>query len=106
MKKSIIAAIVIVAALTSASCKKDEKAARVAAEVEAAQMEGRNAAKEFVNTQWKDTLELQDRLLQVRARQSKYVMNKQPEAAVAFDSTFVSTLKTVRPDVAAHLDRH
>lgn len=90
-------------AVAVASCGRTEQAEAVEAEVEAAQMEGRNAAREFVNTQWKDTMELQRRLLEVRSRQSKYVEAKQPAAAEAFDSTFVSTLRTVRPDIARYI---
>lgn len=86
-------------------CKKTEQTEALTAEIEAAQIEGRNAAREFVNREWKDTMELQNRLLQVRSMQSKYEEARMPEAAAAFDSTFVSTLRTVRPDVARELDK-
>lgn len=101
--KKILCMAILLAALTA--CKGTERAESVEAAVEAAQMEGRTAAREFVNAQWKDTMELQKRLLEVRSRQSKYVENKMPEAAAAFDTAFVNTLKTVRPDVARHLDK-
>ncbi len=87
------------------SCKGTERSESVAAEIEAAQMEGRNAAREFVNSQWKDTMELQSRLLEARSRQSKYEEAKMPEAAAAFDTAFVNTLKTVRPDIASQLEK-
>lgn len=101
MKKHLYA---VMALLAFAGCRGTEHSEAVTAEIEAAQMEGRTAAREFVNAQWKDTMELQRRLLEVRVRQSKYVENKMPEAAAAFDSAFVGTLKTVRPDIARHLD--
>lgn len=99
MKKQIIIPLCL-AALLSAACGRTEHTEAVTAEIEAAQMEGRNAAREFVNTRWKDTLELQRRLLEVRSRQSKYIEAKDTDAAVAFDTTFVNTLRTVRPDIA------
>lgn len=91
--------------LVLSACAGTERTEAVTAEIEAAQMEGRNAAREFVNAEWKDTMELQNRLLQVRSKQSKYVEGKMPEAAAAFDSAFVGTLRTVRPDIARELDR-
>lgn len=87
----------------SAACSRTEKTEAVTAEITAAQMEGRNAAKEYVTKQWKDTLELQSLLMETRARQSKYVLKGDTAAARAFDDAFVSTLQTVRPDVARHL---
>ena len=89
-----------------AACGGIERSEGVTAEIEAAQMEGRNAARQFVNRTWKDTLQLQHRLLEVRSMQSKYVIDGNPEAAAAFDSAFVSTLRTVNPEIARHLDRH
>lgn len=89
----------------SAACSQTEKTEAVTAEITAAQMEGRNAAKEYVTKQWKDTIELQRLLLETRSRQSKYVIKGDTAAARAFDDAFVSTLKTVRPDIARHLTR-
>ena len=102
MKQYVFATVALLAFV---GCRGTERAEAVEAAVEAAQMEGRTATREFVNAQWKDTMELQKRLLEVRAKQSKYVENKVPEAAAAFDTAFVNTLKTVRPDVARHLDK-
>jgi hypothetical protein len=48
-------------------------------------------------------MELQQRLLTARAKSSKYEMAGQPRAKEAFDSAFVSTIRTVRPEVAAQL---
>lgn len=73
--------------------------------VDEARIEAREAARKFVNRPWRDTVELQSQLLEVRAMQSKYRQAGREESAAAFDSTFVSTLKTVRPEIAAHLER-
>lgn len=105
MKKSkiMISALVAVVAMTMAACGGTEKTEAITAEITAAQMEGRNAAKEYATKQWKDTLELQQLLLETRARQSQYTLKGDTAAARAFDEAFVSTLKTVRPDLAKHL---
>lgn len=89
--------------LSTASCADTEKAEYVAAQVEAAQMQGRNAARRFVNREWRDTMELQGLLLEARAGRTQFMNDTFPEIAAAYDSTFVSTLKTVRPDIAVHL---
>lgn len=87
------------------SCSKTDKAAEDAADTEAAIIEGREAARIFVQRNWKDTTELQGLLLEARTRQSKYRMAGKERSAQAFDSAFVSTLRTVRPDVARELDK-
>lgn len=90
----------------SKAAKSMEQSEETTAMIEAAMIEGRNTAKAFATKQWKDTLELQRHLLEAKSVQSKYVINKQPKCAAAFDSTFVSTMKTVRPDLASHLAAH
>lgn len=74
-----------------------------AADIEAAHNDGRETARQFVNRPWRDTLELQRALLEARAEQSKYTRAGRQESAAAFDSAFVSTLRTIRPDVAREL---
>lgn len=81
-----------------------QKSQESAAEIEAAQIEGREAARIFVNRPWRDTMELQSHLLEVRAQQSKYQVAGKPESAAAFDSAFVATLRTVRPEIARELE--
>lgn len=100
---AIAAALVIMTGATACSGK-TEKTEETVADIEAAQLEGREAARVFVNRPWRDTVELQSSLLEARARQSKYVRAHKPQSAAAFDSAFVSTLKTVRPDVARELE--
>lgn len=87
------------------SCSKTDKAAEDVADTEAAIIEGREAARIFVQRNWKDTTELQGLLLEARTKQSKYRMVGKERSAQAFDSAFVSTLRTVRPDVARELDK-
>ncbi|MCM1369993.1 MAG: hypothetical protein NC204_06420 [Candidatus Amulumruptor caecigallinarius] len=72
-------------------------------ELEEARNTGREAARVFVNTVWKDTLEIQRQLLESRVAKSKFDGKKDCEQL--FDSAFISTVKTIRPDVAAELEK-
>ncbi|MCM1377373.1 MAG: hypothetical protein NC097_06235 [Clostridium sp.] len=83
-----------------------EQAEETAAEIEAAQMMGRDAARDFVNRQWDDTLQLQGALLEVRSIQSKFTIEGKKKSAAAFDSAFISTMRTVRPELSVHLDKY
>lgn len=82
------------------SCSQTEKTEEATADITAAQMEGRRAAGKLLAPDWKDTMELQNALLEVKATQSKYVMEGKTKSAEAFDSAFISTLRTVNPDLA------
>lgn len=107
MKKAIFAIIsAIVLATGMAACgTKTDKGEEAAADIEAAMIEGREAARKFLNRPWKDTTELQSQLLEARAGQSKYVTTGRPRCAATYDSAFVSTLRTVKPDVARELEK-
>lgn len=74
-----------------------------AAQIEAASLDGREAAREFVSREWKDTFELQQRLAEASSRRGAY--DSLPQSRAAFDSTFISTIRTVRPDVARELEK-
>ena len=83
----------------------NNKAAEEEADIIAAQMEGREAARIFVGKEWKDTTELQKLLLEARSRRTKYDTIGKSKAAAAYDSAFVSTVRTVRPDIARHIGK-
>lgn len=83
--------------------KKFEQGQENAADVEAAMMQGREAARIFINRKWTDTAELQRNLLEARARRCVYDTTGRRESAAAFDSGFVSTIRTVNPEIARHL---
>lgn len=87
------------------SCNKTQTAGETAAALEEARIDGREAARIFVNRPWKDTVELQCQLLEARAKQSKYVTAGRKQSAAVFDSAFVSTLRTVRPEMARELEK-
>lgn len=88
-----------------AGCAQTEKTEGVTAEITAAQMEGRRAAGIILGPEWKDSTKLQNALLEAKAKQSEYLINGKPECAEAFDSTFLSTIRSVNPDLAKKLTR-
>lgn len=84
-------------------CRETEHTESITAEITAAQMEGRRAAGEILGPEWNDSSKLQSKLIEIKARQSRYIIKGQPDCARAFDSTFVSTIRTVNPDLAKKL---
>lgn len=82
------------------SCAHTEKTEAITAEITAAQMEGRRAAGRILGPEWTDTAKLQRALIETKVQQSKYLIAGKPDCAEAFDSTFISTIRTVNPDLA------
>lgn len=95
----------VVTACTAKEAGQIEESEATTAEIEAAQMQGREAARRFVNREWKDSLELSKHLLEVAAQRSHYTMQKRYKERDAFDSTFISTVRTVRPGLAIEIER-
>lgn len=93
----LISAFIIICC---AACSQTEKTEEVTAEITAAQMEGRRAAGLIVGPEWKDSLKLKQALLDAKVRQSKYIIDGKPQCAEAFDSTFISTIRSVNPELA------
>lgn len=83
-----------------ASCSQTEKTEEITAEITAAQMEGRRAAGLILGPEWKDSAQLKKALIETKVQQSKYLINGKPKCAEAFDSTFISTIRAVNPDLA------
>lgn len=100
MKKTLYAAMLFVTMLCSCGDKHDHADD---AELQEAMASGREAAREIVSRQWKDTVELQRLILEVKARQSRYLMENRKECAEAFDSGFVSGVKAVNPSLAREI---
>ena len=86
-----------------ASCSQTEKTEAVTAEITAAQMEGRRAAGIILGPEWKDSVQLQRALLDARAKQSRYIIEGKQHSGEAFDSTFISTIRTVNPELGRKL---
>ena len=91
------------AVLALASCS-SSGSGESAAEIEQATNAGREAARKFVNTVWTDTLALQTQLLEARANACRYD-TASPRQKAAYDSAFVSTIRTIRPEIARELEK-
>ncbi|MBD5311999.1 MAG: hypothetical protein HDS13_07590 [Bacteroides sp.] len=96
--------ILSVPLLLSAACAGTEQPGNVNTGIEQAKIDGRSYARLIVNRNWAgDTMGLQNNLLEVRARQSRYILEGHREEAAAFDSAFLSTLRAVEPQLANKL---
>lgn len=80
-------------------CAETEKTEGVTAEITAAQMEGRNAARPFLSREWKDTTGLGAMMHVVNEKKAAYIADKKPECAAAFDSTFYHTIRSIMPEL-------
>lgn len=84
-----------------------EEAEAVAAQMTAAQMEaakeGRSAARAIITKEWRDTMRLQEAILEARAVSSKYEMQGNMKCKQTFDTAFFNTIRTVRPELADEL---
>ncbi|MCH5231788.1 MAG: hypothetical protein J1F43_08350 [Muribaculaceae bacterium] len=81
-------------------CSQTERTEAITAEITAAQMEGRRAAGIILGPEWRDTTQLMKALMDAKVKQSRYIIDGKPECAEAFDSTFISTIRSVNPDLA------
>ncbi len=109
MKSSVVINAILGLTLTVMSscsgCADTEHTEGITAEITAAQMEGRSAARTFVNREWRDSTKLQQHLLEAKSRREKYIDEGKPECAAAYDSAFISTIRAVRPNLARSIER-
>jgi len=81
------------------SCSYSEKTETAYADVNAAHMQGRNTARDIINRQWNDTIELMQAMKKARAGKIRYDSTGHPECVAAFDSAFIGTIRAVRPNL-------
>lgn len=99
------AAVALLIVASACGGKKEfEEAEESQAEIEAAMMQGRTSAREFVNKRWNDTIELMRNLLDAKSVQSQYLIQNKPRQAEAFDSGFIRTVRAVDPGLAATIE--
>ena len=103
IRKVTFLSMITTLALISSGCSKTDKGEEAAAQVEAAMMQGREAARIFVNKEWPDTAELRTRIAAARSRRTHYDTLGMKRSAEAFDSGFVSTIRTINPEIAKHI---
>lgn len=102
LKLTLIALLVSVFACCNHSSNSTEENV---AEIEKAASAGREAARELVNREWEDSMQLQNKILEVKSIQSKYLIDKKEKSAEAFDSAFFSLIKTVDPELAKRITK-
>lgn len=87
----------------SKEAKSLEKSEETTAMIEAAVMQGRTDARRIVNLQFKDSMEFHGALLEANAHKSAYQLENKPRCQAAYDSAFISTIRTTRPDLSRQL---
>ena len=97
-----LAAIISILLFADCSgCTSIEHSEEVTAEVTAAQIEGRRAARELIHYQWKDSAQLRQKYREIQHLRDSVAPGKTAE----FDSTFMSTLRIVEPTLAFAIQR-
>lgn len=109
MKKFIkymgVGLVVACGLLTSCGSKTADGEIKVnSKDLEQAHNAGREAARVFVSKEWKDTFQLQQMLMEANSNGSQF--DSIPRLRAAYDSAFISTIRTVRPQVAAALEQY
>lgn len=97
MNKFCLLSAALILTLASAACGRTEKTEAVTADIEAAQMQGKEAARWLLHQEIADSAELSLRAEQARARKYELEKEGKKEEAAAFDSAFVKTVKAVDP---------
>ena len=76
-----------------------------ASEIDAARIEGRIAARKILTRSWRDTGELVTKIEKARSLRARYDSLGHRQAAEAFDSSFVSTIRHLNPVLGKIVDR-
>ncbi len=111
-KTALICGCIAMAACGKTMSEEDRE--RSAAEAEVAEqissdelmdpaVAARNEAKKFISHEWKDSLELHKQILEARAAKSEYEVAGRHRDAEVFDSVFIATLRTIKPDLARQI---
>ncbi len=89
--------------LLLSACANTERTEAITAEITAAQMEGRNAARDIVIYPWNYPTGVSKAITKARIPRMKYDTIGHKAATAAFDTTFNQTIRTVRPELAKKL---
>lgn len=87
----------LIAAAALAGCAGNEKAEEATADITAAQMMGRNSARDILTRNWKDTALLMKEISMARSQKCRFDTTGHPECGAAFDTAFIRTLRAVDP---------
>lgn len=86
-------------------CRGTEHTEAVTAEITAAQMEGRTAARDFIRQDWRDTSKVAQRLDTIERRKARFREEGRNDCAEAYDTAFVRALRAVKPDLGKAVDK-
>ncbi|MDE6272053.1 MAG: hypothetical protein K2M31_03495 [Muribaculaceae bacterium] len=73
------------------------------AQLEEARNAGREAARKIITREFADSMEFHGAILDANAERSRFSLQNRKESEAAFDSAFISTIRTTRPDLARQL---
>lgn len=107
IKNIYIGILSICSAIIFTACggqKSNESITVTTSELEDAHNAGREAAREFINKNWTDTLMLQEALIEASSKGAPY--DSIVRLRAAYDSAFIATVRTVNPDIASQLERY
>ena len=98
--KSLMILSAICASLLPGGCARTEHTEAVTAEIEAAQMMGRKAARPVLISAPADSAGLRKCLREITKTKNAYDSLGRHDCAAAYDSAFISTLRSVNPPLA------
>jgi len=105
LKSTFCLLIMILCACSGTDQDKIKESEAAQADINTAIMEGRTAARAFINVDPTDTLTLHTLLIDARAKHSKYVTRGLNNQAQAFDTAFIHTLRAASPEVARAVEQ-
>ena len=101
---SIILGFISLTSCGSGSNQTDGQTVETEAQIEAARNAGREAARMIITREFKDSMEFHGAILEAASRKATYQLEKRSQSEAAYDSAFISTIRTVRPDLARQLE--
>lgn len=113
MRRPLVKSALRVAAMTAVAgagflpfgCRGTEHTEAVTAEITAAQMEGRTAARDFIRQDWRDTSKVAHRLDTIERRKARFREEGRNDCAEAYDTAFVRALRAVKPDLEKAVEK-
>lgn len=105
MKKTAIyfAGLLLLAGACGQRTNSDGTVVESDAQLEEARNAGREAARKIITREFADSMEFHGAILDANAERSRFSMQNRKESVAAFDSAFISTIRTTRPDLARQL---
>lgn len=103
--KKTAGSVLIVLAAVCGGCRGTEHTEAVTAEITAAQMEGRTAARDFIQQDWRDTSKVAARLDTIERRKEELRSHAKDRCAEAYDSAFTKAVRAVNPPLGRAVDK-